>query len=161
MYKVNIRKVEEKDKKFLHEIIGLDDSKVEKASFNMLGLELLNQDELLARMIKADARIFDVDGKYPFAVIEVVPYEKDTLEVRMISLINKTGEDRISQITTEKFIIDLLEEHGAKRVIMEVSLKSSVIIKNLIASGYRVISIINETVTLEFDYTNLNKLNKK
>ncbi|QHX36232.1 hypothetical protein STIUS_v1c06780 [Spiroplasma sp. TIUS-1] len=156
MRKVNIRKIEQKDKKFIYEIFKMSEDKVEKASYQMLGLELLNEDDIFSRMVQSDARILELDEKKPFAIIESAPYESDALEIRMVVLKSNQDDEFVPKQATEKLIIEVLKQYGTKRVIMEISLKSDLIINSLIKSGFRAIFVINDTITLEFDYNHFN-----
>lgn len=157
MQKIKIREIKSKDKPNIFKVFRKDAEHVENYSYSMLGLSELNENDLYERMVKAGAVVIELNETKFLGIIEVVPYEYGALEVRSALLITNELEMSEIQRSTKEFIINTLQTNGAKRIITEVSVKSDVIIGYLIKSGYKVVSIINDTMTMEFDYSIFNK----
>ncbi|WP_338983471.1 hypothetical protein [Spiroplasma endosymbiont of Othius punctulatus] len=156
---INFRDIEEKDKEEIFYLFkDENDHKIENTSYSMLGLNKLNEDKLYTRMINAGAQVIVASGKV-VGIIEVVPYDEDALELRIaiiIGLRETIEEDEWSDVV-DRYIIAILKKYGVKRIIMEVSKKGDKTITYLLDSGFRVISTINDSISLEFDYTKFNQ----
>lgn len=158
--KITFRKAEKKDKKDIYGLFHADKKSgvhIENSSFAMLGLETMNEDQLIERMIKCETEVVFRNKQEFLGIIEIVPYSDDALELRSANYIFGNIDPVDSEAATQEYIIGALKIHGAKRIILEVSKENNIMITHLLGAGYRVISTINNTITFEFDFSKFNQ----
>lgn len=156
--KISFRPLEEKDKKDIYAIFHPSEGvQVEKQGYLMLGLEEMSEDKLYERMIKSGTEAMVRNDTEFIGLIETTPYSDDALEIKTAAIINETIDVKESELSSQKYIIKALKKYGAKRMVLEVSKDNNFVIKHLLASGYKVISTINNTITFEFDFSKFNK----